>query len=182
MSRDFMTCTREEALAAGLLINIDAKGEKLGLPYAVDISSAVEGACINVARPWPWMNTAYRVRDLLEAVRTLLSSDASGVKLRFTFMVRPDGREPFPVELAVLCMGGDLFFERVITILLADEDAACNWNYPENEEISIANNLHLRHHGVRTRKRGKRMATRWLALRSTRLRPSTQRCLQGALP
>lgn len=151
MSRDFMTCTREEALAAGLLINVDATGEKLGMPYAVDISSAVEGACINVARPWPWLNTAYRVRDLLEAVRAFLCSDASGVKLSFTFTVRPDGREPFPVELAVLCMGGDLFFERVITILLADEDAACDWNYPENEEISIANNLHLRHHGVRTR-------------------------------
>jgi len=111
--------TRQEAIEDGTLVDVTATANEAGIKYPTALTRAVLTHCVEVPKGVDGQDQSGRLWDVLWMFRT--SEKGGGSELRYSLLVRNDGRKPRLVELKAVCGPGD-DLAPVITIMMPQED------------------------------------------------------------
>lgn len=120
-----LTAARQEAIRAGVLIDVTADARKLGMSFSITITKPLWEIGIASDQTLSEESKAERLRDVLMAFRLRLASQATFSPLiDFPAMLAlPPGSVPQPVPLFALIQPGEQN-QAMVTILLPNEISA----------------------------------------------------------
>ena len=120
-----VTTTRQEAIQAGVLIDVTADAQKLGMSFPITITKPLWEVGIAPDQTLSEETKAERLRDVLMAFRLRLASQATlSPLIDFPAMLAlPPGGVPQPVPLFALIQPGEQN-QAMVTLLLPNEVSA----------------------------------------------------------
>jgi hypothetical protein len=119
------TCSRADAVAEGLQMDITRTAQKAGIHFPVFLTRAAFDACVARPEGAAGQGEDERLWNIVWALRFAIRSAAARGQIYFSFVihVRNENFHPKPVKLVASCGALDLdFSQTAITITMPDDD------------------------------------------------------------
>ena len=113
--------SRAQAIADGVLIDVNKLASEAGFRYPVALTSAAWHDCVAVASTDHVHDETGRLWDVLNVLRFAIKTNPAGSEIHFCVDVADESEQITRVWLKCLCGPGD-DAEPVLTVMLPEED------------------------------------------------------------